>query len=145
MAPLRQQELITIRSFLAQARKREICCALIVALNFPIKRSTSCTRAATANQIHGSVTFVPKHAQMSTNSTHICWVRVINEALITSRLTWWRRWWWHLAKFYDVSTLISYKPPQLSPHHTKLLLIRWRKLIMGIYVWLTKVRFKNDT
>lgn len=54
-----------------------------VASNFPIKRSTFCTKDVTAKAIHGNVTFAASSVTMCTNSIRICWAKAINEIKLT--------------------------------------------------------------
>lgn len=70
--------------FTDQIQRSEIYYAHIVALNFPIRHSTSCTKDVTVSQIHGNVIYALRHAPMSTSLIHICLVKVINEDLIIS-------------------------------------------------------------
>lgn len=109
---LRRPALTPTPSCSDRTRRRETYSAPTVASSFPIRHSTSCTRDVTASRIPGSATFAPRHAQMSTNSIRICWVRVINEDVITIR----QLGSLNLAKFYFY----------ITP--------RWRKLNMGIFM-----------
>lgn len=78
-ARLRRRALTMIQSSTDQIRRKETCFALIAALNFPIKRSTSYTKDVIVNQTRGSVTSARKHVTTFMNSIRICWVKVINE------------------------------------------------------------------
>lgn len=85
MVQSHRRALITIRSFSGRVHRwrREIYYAHIVALNFPIRPYISFTRDVTPNRILGNATSARRHAPMSTNLTHICWAKAINEALST--------------------------------------------------------------